>query len=79
MSDITNDLMYEVLKQLQTGQAEIKTILADHTRQLLPIREEINSLRGDDLRHESLYASMDSRLERIVRRLDLNDAIRLLQ
>ncbi|MBJ7532972.1 hypothetical protein JDN40_02430 [Rhodomicrobium vannielii ATCC 17100] len=74
MPQISNDLIYEILKQLQSGQAEIKSTLADHTRQLIRIREDINTLRGDDLRRESAQAQMDVRLERIESRLNLNDA-----
>ena len=63
MSDITNELIYEILKQLQAGLAEVKTVLDDHTRQLLRIREDINNvrddivgLRGDDLRIETMQS-----------------------
>jgi hypothetical protein len=66
--------MYEVLKQIQAGQVEIKGILNDHTRQLIRIREDINSLRSDDLRHEALQAQMDTRLQRIETSLELSDA-----
>ena len=31
MAEITNDLIYEILKQLQGGVAEMKATLADHT------------------------------------------------
>jgi hypothetical protein len=71
--NVTNELIYEVLKQLQAGQAEMKVALADHTRQLIRIREDINNLRGDDLRLETLHAQMDVRLERIEKRLNLSD------
>ena len=71
---VTNELLYEVLKSIQAGQVEIKTTLADHTRQLLRIREDINALRGDDLRRETMQAQMDVRLERIETRLNLSDA-----
>jgi hypothetical protein len=74
MPQITNELIYEVLKQLQAGQAEIKGMLSDHTRQLIRVREDINSLRGDDLRRETLQAQMDTRLQRIETRLNLTDA-----
>ena len=74
MTEITNNLLYEVLKALQAGQAELKLTLADHTRQLIRIREDINALRGDDLRQETMQAQMDTRLERIERRLNLADA-----
>jgi hypothetical protein len=56
MAEITNELIYEVLKQLQAGQSEIGRTLADHTRQLIRICEDINALRGDDLRHETMQA-----------------------
>lgn len=71
---ITNELLYEVLKTLQAGQAEIKATLADHSRQFIRVREDINNLRGDDLRRETLQAQMDVRLERIESRLNLKDA-----
>ncbi len=74
MTEITNQLIYEVLKRLQAGQAEIKAMLTDHTRQIIRVREEINALRGDDLRRETLQAQMDTRLERIESRLNLTDA-----
>ena len=72
--NITNELIYEVLKQLQCDIAEVKATLADHTRQFIRVREDINNLRGDDLRRETLQAQMDHRLERIEKRLNLSDA-----
>jgi hypothetical protein len=74
MAQITNELIYEILKNIQVGQTEIKATLADHTHQLIRVREEINALRSDDLRRESLQAQMDTRLQRIENRLNLSDA-----
>jgi hypothetical protein len=74
MTQITNELIYEVLKQLQSGLAEIKATQADQNRQLIRIREDINGLRGDDLRRETMQAQMDTRLQRIENRLNLSDA-----
>jgi hypothetical protein len=48
--NVTNELIYDVLKQLQADVAEVKATLADHTRQFIRVREDINTLRGDDLR-----------------------------
>lgn len=73
MPSITNELIYEVLKQLQTSVSDIKATQADHTRQLIKIREDINGLRGDDLRRESMQAQIDTRLDRIETRLNLNE------
>jgi parvulin-like peptidyl-prolyl isomerase len=72
--NVTNELIYDVLKQLQADVAELKATLADHTRQFIRVREDINTLRGDDLRRESLQAQMDVRLQRIETRLNLTDA-----
>ncbi len=74
MAQITNELIYEILKQLQAGQADLKVILSDHSRQFIKVREDINSLRGDDLRREALQAQMDARLQHIETRLNLTDA-----
>lgn len=74
MADIDTQLLYEILKSIQKAQGEIKTTLADHTRQLIRIREEINGLRSDDLRRENLQAQMDVRLDRIEARLEIHDA-----
>ncbi len=74
MAEVTNELLYEVLKQLQTDISEVKKTLSDHGFQLIRIREEINTLRGDDLRRESIQAQMDHRLERIERRIGLVEA-----
>jgi hypothetical protein len=71
--NVTNELMYEVLKKLQAGQAEIKATLADVVTQLIRVREEINSVRSDDLRRERVQSQIDVRLERIETRLDLHD------
>lgn len=72
--NITNELIYEVLKQLQSDMASLKLTLADLTRQSIRVREDINGLRGDDLRRETMQAQMDQRLHRIENRLILTCA-----
>ena len=71
--NVSSELLYEVLKKLQAGQAEMKATLGDVVAQLIRIREDINSLRSDDLRRERVQAQMDVRLERIENRLNLAD------
>lgn len=72
--NVTNELIYEVLKQIQDRLSKIEATLTDHTRQFIRIREELNGLRGDDIRREVLQAQMDHRLERIEKRLNLSEA-----
>ncbi len=81
MAEITNDLIYEILKKLQVDLGQIKATQADHSRQLIRVREDINALhtdmnglRGDDLRRETVQAQMANRLEHIESRLNLSDA-----
>jgi hypothetical protein len=75
MAEVTLELMYEVLKKLQEGQARIIETQADHSRrQLIQVRQDINNLRSDDLRRETMQAQMDMRLDRIENRLNLHDA-----
>jgi len=72
--NVTSELMYEILKQIQAVQVEMKATLSDVVIQLIRVREDINSLRSDDLRRERVQSQMDVRLERIETRLNLNDA-----
>jgi hypothetical protein len=57
-----------------SGRARIIETQADHSRQLLRLREDINNLRSDDLRRETMQVQMDTRLDRIETRLNLHDA-----
>jgi hypothetical protein len=74
MTEITNELIYEVLKKIQNDVSTVKQTLSDHTHALLRIREDVNNLRADDLRREGLQAQVDVRLGRIETRLGLHDA-----
>lgn len=72
--NVTKELIYEGLKQLQSDMASVESTLAGHTRQLIRVREDINGLRMDDLRRETMQVQMDIRLQRIEKRLDLTNA-----
>ena len=48
-SDDTNELIYEVLKNIQADVAHIKARVDDHGHQLIGIRKDVHALRGDDL------------------------------
>jgi hypothetical protein len=59
----TNELIYEVLKKVQADVAVIKTIVGDHTRLLVRMRE-------DDLRLEAMQNETQLRLDRIEQRME---------
>jgi len=64
MPEISLELMYEVLKQIQADVALIKKTVTDHTRLVVRMRE-------DDLRLESMQVETQLRLDRIETRLGL--------
>ena len=74
MADDPQNLILDHLRAIRSELAAIKAAQEDHTRQLIQIREDINRLRGDDLRRESVQLHMDQRLDRIETRLNLADA-----
>jgi septation ring formation regulator EzrA len=71
---VTNELIYEVLKHIQDRLERHERILKDLQAGQIRLREELNALRGDDIRREVLQAQMDHPLERIEKRLNLSDA-----
>lgn len=74
MAEITNVLMFEIMQAMQLRLDETVRHLKDILHGQIRLRQEVNGLRGDDLRREALQAQMDSRLERIEIRLNLTDA-----
>ncbi len=70
---VTNELLYEILKKLQQSVTKIDAKLEDHTRQFIGLREQLHTMEGNDLRQERLMATLETRVERIEARLDLND------
>ena len=74
MAEVTNELLYEVLKQIQTrignledGQREIKSELQALRGHIVAMQQDISNLYA-------VQAKLELRLERIERRLELVDA-----
>ena len=74
MTDVTNELIYEVLKDIQTRTTQVETNSRDLVKGQLRIRKDINELRGDTIRHDENFAKIEVRLDRIEKRLGLIDA-----
>ncbi|MCO5147632.1 MAG: hypothetical protein M9895_15805 [Aquamicrobium sp.] len=73
MTEVTNELMYEVLKSLHAdvrllkdGQREIKQELISIRGQLIAMNQDVHNIYGILGRH-------DQRLERIEKRLELHE------
>ncbi len=50
----TDSIVLEILRKMQADIAHIKAVQTDHSHQFIRLREEMNQLRGDDLRRESV-------------------------
>lgn len=74
MVDITNDLIYEVLKDIQQRVANVEQNTKDNRVGIANIRKDIHHVEGHILRHDDEFTRMHDRLERIERRLQLADA-----
>jgi septal ring factor EnvC (AmiA/AmiB activator) len=74
MQVVTNELIYEVLKQIQTDLAAVKATLADHGRQFIELRKQVNGVQAEIIRLEERIVGVETRLDRIETRLNLVDA-----
>jgi len=74
MSDITNELLYEVLKQIQGDIAHIKRRVDANDEQFKSIRHMLIAIQSDDLRGEAAIAGLRVDVDRIKHRLEIGDA-----
>jgi hypothetical protein len=74
MPQITNELMYEVLKAIQARVDGMDKILKDLAHGQIRIREDLNNFQRDTIRLDTRFTDVSNRLERIEIRLNLTDA-----
>lgn len=74
MADITNELMFEILKSIQLRLDSMDRNLRDIAHSQIRVREDLNNFHRDAIRLESQVAEVTTRLDRIETRLNLNDA-----
>ena len=73
MADITNELIYEILKKMQDRLGSIDGNVREVKQELISIRGHMLSMQNDI---HNIYAKLDryeERLERIERRLELRE------
>ncbi len=71
MAEVTNELIYEILKQLQPDMAGVKETLRETNASLNAIRIHLLGVHQDI---QNIYATLsrnDARLDRIERRLEI--------
>jgi septal ring factor EnvC (AmiA/AmiB activator) len=81
MAEVTNQLMYEVLEEIQGDLATMSRTQTDHTQHFLDLKKQTNGLQcqitavhAEVIRIEEKVVAMDARLDRIETRLGLVDA-----
>ena len=74
MSEVTQELVYELLKRIQGDIAGLKEVQRDLRQEVSSVRGQVHLLQGDlnNLRHS--VSQMDIRLERIQTRLELRES-----
>jgi hypothetical protein len=71
VAEITNELMYEVLKKLQADMAEVKAEVRENTAAINASRIHVVAMHQDVQNIYSILTRHEQRLERIERRLEL--------
>lgn len=74
MKRITNELIYEVLKNVQADISELKSVVVELKEGQIGLRGQLHAIQGDALRQERTVAGVQLDIDRIKSRLDLTDA-----
>jgi hypothetical protein len=74
MADITNELMYEILKQLQDRMSSFDRKLDEVKSEMQALRIHSVAVQQDIQNIYSMFVRHDARLERIERRLNIAEA-----
>jgi septation ring formation regulator EzrA len=73
MAEITNALIYEVLKCVQADVAQVKERITSIEQTPLAMRSHLAGLVISELTRDADLAALRARIERIERRLELQD------
>ena len=73
MAEITNALIYEVLKAVQADVAQVKERITSIEQTQLAMRSHLAGLVTSELTRDADLAALRARIERIERRLELQD------
>lgn len=73
MAEVTNDLVYELLKLMNHDLSELRQDVSEVKRELNVIRGHMVGIQSDIHNIYGVLARHDERLERIERRLELRE------
>ena len=73
MAEVTNELMFEVLKKLQLDMSQVKDGLGEVRQEIVALRLAQLSMNTDIHNIYGVTARIDQRIDRIERRLELQE------
>jgi hypothetical protein len=73
MTEVTSDLIYEILKNVQARTTNVELVCIEHNHGLNAVRGHIASVQTDTNNIYAILSRIDQRLDRIERRLELRE------
>lgn len=73
MADVTNELMLELLKKIQTDISSLKEGHRDFRMDVLSLRNQFHLMQGDFNAMRNSIGHIETRLDRIENRLELRE------
>lgn len=74
MAEVTNELIYEVLKKVQEDVGSLRNDVRSIREEMIAMRGHLNAVQRDVANIYDRLAVLDMRVDRIERRLELSDA-----
>ena len=71
--NVTNELLLEPLKAIRAEVAQLRADLKENTAEVRAVKHHVQGLVVTEFNRDSEVASLKLRIERIERRLELND------
>lgn len=71
MAEVTNELILEVLKRIQTKLDTVEQKIDDLSTRMLAVEQHLSAIQISEYRQNSELDRLRARLERIEKRLDL--------
>jgi len=71
--NVTNELLLETLKAIRAEVSQLRADLKENTAEVRAVKHHVQGLVVTEFNRDSEVASLKIRIERIERRLELND------
>ena len=73
MAEVTNELIFEVLKNLQQRTTNVELVCLEHSQAMNAMRGHLTSIQTDTNNIYGILSRIDQRLDRIEKRLELHE------